>query len=128
MEISREIILWKISDVKTGTSIELFTEELGETKLDFGIYLTNVVEHLQQLIFVLILTIGDSDIRHLTSTSVIPISEEYMWDWTLSFQYRKSSDIDIWAHSDTRYTKNILFTKPLFSQVSALLLSHHVEL
>ncbi len=38
--------------------------------------------------------------RYPTSTIVIPISEENMSDWKLSFRYRKGSDIDIWVHSD----------------------------
>jgi hypothetical protein len=41
-----------------------------------------------------------SDIRHPTSKSVIPISEKNKSDWKLSFRYQKSSDIDIWVHSD----------------------------
>ncbi len=50
-------------------------------------------------------TVGD--IRHPTSTTVIPISEENMSDWKLSFRYRKGFDIDIWVHSNIRYPKNI---------------------
>jgi hypothetical protein len=39
------------------------------------------------------LSIGD--IRHPTSTSVIPISETNTSDWKMSFQYRKCSNSDI---------------------------------
>ncbi len=43
------------------------------------------------------------DIRHLTSTFVIPILEENMSDIKQSFRYLKSSNIDNRVHSDIRY-------------------------
>jgi hypothetical protein len=49
------------------------------------------------------------DIRHPTPTSVIPISEENMSDWKLSFRYRKNSNIDVRVHSDIWYQKKCHF-------------------
>ncbi len=48
------------------------------------------------------------DIRHPTSTSVIPILEINMSDWKLSVGYRKCSDIDIRVHSESDSYKNSL--------------------
>ncbi len=54
------------------------------------------------------------DIRHLTSTSVIPISEEKISDWKPSFRYLMSSDIDIRDHSDIRCLKKYQFLPARF--------------
>ncbi len=70
------------------------------------------------------------DIRHLTLTSVIPISETNMSDWKLSFRYRKCSDIDIRVHSDIRHLQKILiyqldsYLLPLELKASTLPLSY----
>ncbi len=66
-----------------------------------------------------------NDIRHPTSTSLIPISEQKMSDLFLSFRYRNSSDIDINFHSDIglnqyrifRYLKLIIISSKMFGQL-----------
>ncbi len=65
--------------------------------------------------------------RYPTSTSVIPISEENMSYWKLSFRYRKGSDIDIWIHSDIRYPKNIYHISRIRTQDTCFL-SHCADL
>jgi hypothetical protein len=50
-----------------------------------------------------------SDIRHPTSTYVIPILERNMSDWKTSFRYRNYSDNDIRVHSDIRHWRKKLY-------------------
>jgi hypothetical protein len=66
------------------------------------------------------------DIRHPTSTSVIPISEENMSDWKSSFRYRKSSDIDIRVHSDIRYQEKYQFMSAGFEPKKLVLTGKYI--
>ncbi len=59
--------------------------------------------------------------RYPTSTSIIPISEETMSDWKLSFRYRKSSDINIRVHYGIRYPKNIYHISRIRTQNTCFL-------
>jgi hypothetical protein len=52
------------------------------------------------------------DIRHPTSTSLIPISEQKMSDYILLFWYRNSSDIDINFHSGIGINQYRIFRYP----------------
>ncbi len=68
---------------------------------------TNYIYYTSQVGIDIDLNVGD--IRHATSTYVIPISESNMSDWKTSFRYRNCSYIDIRVHSDIRHwrKKNI---------------------
>jgi hypothetical protein len=69
--------------------------------------------------------INVGDIRHPTSTYVIPISETNMSDWKTSFRYRKTSNIDIRVPSVIRHWRKTNISLGRFEPMTLAMINEH---